>query len=276
MAEISWSQQRPSQRSASGCGVAAHQGAAAGNDKWLPICLALIAGYVDAYALLAYGVYVSFMSGNTTQTGYLFGQGKLFAALHSAVAILFFVLGAFSGTWLTNSKLRQSRQVLLGVIAAILALIIGGTQFGILASHAAVSIATLAVAMGLLNTTHSHIGAEPVSLTFVTGTLNKVGSHLALALRGARLPDAQGEWDTHLHRSRLVASVWASFLSGAIMSGAASAYFGAWALLAPCLILLALVRCSRFGGVRRRNSEESLRNLTAADRGRPLVDEIRP
>ena len=32
----------------------------------LAICLALTAGYVDAYGLTALGTYVSFMSGNTT------------------------------------------------------------------------------------------------------------------------------------------------------------------------------------------------------------------
>ncbi|MGE5186638.1 MAG: DUF1275 family protein [Acidobacteriota bacterium] len=31
----------------------------------LPIGLALVAGYVDAYAVLTFGVFVSFMSGNT-------------------------------------------------------------------------------------------------------------------------------------------------------------------------------------------------------------------
>jgi len=77
----------------------------------LAIGLALIAGYVDAYALLAYGVYVSFMSGNTTQSGSAIGQGRLLVALPSAVAILFFVVGAFAGTWLTKSRLRNSRQV---------------------------------------------------------------------------------------------------------------------------------------------------------------------
>jgi uncharacterized membrane protein YoaK (UPF0700 family) len=142
----------------------------------LAIWLALIAGYVDAYALLAYGVYVSFMSGNTTQTGSMIGQGKLLVALPSALAILFFVVGAFAGTWLTKSTLRSSRQVPFSVIASVLAIIIGGTQLGNLALHAEVIIAMLALAMGMLNSTQSHIGPETLSLTFVTGTLNKIGN----------------------------------------------------------------------------------------------------
>jgi uncharacterized membrane protein YoaK (UPF0700 family) len=47
-----------------------------------------------------------------------------------------------------------------------------------------------------------------------------------------------------------MARVWAGFLSGAILSGAASTYFGVWALLAPCLILLALASYMTFGASR--------------------------
>jgi uncharacterized membrane protein YoaK (UPF0700 family) len=209
-------------------------------ERRLAICLALIAGNVDAYGLLAYGTYVSFMSGNTTQTGSMTGQGRPLAALPSALAILFFVAGSFAGTWLTHSTLRHSRQVLFGAIAALLAMIIGGTQVGNPALHAGGYIATLSLAMGLINTTLSHIGAEPVNLTFVTGTLNKMGHHLALALRQAPLPDAQGQWDTHFRRAGLMASVWAGFLTGAMVCGAATSYLGAWVLLPPFLIVLAL------------------------------------
>jgi hypothetical protein len=36
----------------------------------LAAALAMIAGFIDAYGMITYGVFVSFMSGNTTQTGY--------------------------------------------------------------------------------------------------------------------------------------------------------------------------------------------------------------
>src|SRR2546428_13015436 len=38
--------------------------------------LAMIAGYMDAYGYITFKTYVSFISGNTTQTGYLAGQGN--------------------------------------------------------------------------------------------------------------------------------------------------------------------------------------------------------
>jgi uncharacterized membrane protein YoaK (UPF0700 family) len=223
--------------------------------KWLPpdarseaslaICLALIAGYVDAYGLLAFATYVSFMSGNTTQAGMLIGQGKLLAALPSALAIASFLAGSIAGTWLTLSRLRQSRRLLLGVVAALLAVVIGVMPTGRLDDAA--GIATLGMAMGMMNSTLNRVGAEPVSLTFVTGTLNKLGRHLALAVKGAPLPDAQGPWDTHLGRACLLASMWAGFLGGAVLSGAASSYFGVRALLPPALTLLALALFSGAG-----------------------------
>ena len=40
------------------------------NAELLAAALAMIAGFIDAYGIITYGVFVSFMSGNTTQTGY--------------------------------------------------------------------------------------------------------------------------------------------------------------------------------------------------------------
>ncbi len=214
-------------------------------ERRLAIGLALVAGYVDTYALLAFGTYVSFMSGNTTQTGAATGQGKFVAALPSALAIVCFVAGCFAGTWLMHSSLRRTRRLLFGVVAALVAVIAltpmpSRLEEAGMALGAEAAIATLSMAMGMMNATLSRVGAEPVNLTFVTGTLNKIGRHLALAVRKAPLPDAQGPWDTHLVRAGVMASIWAGFLTGGVLSGAASTHFGARALLAPLLILLAL------------------------------------
>jgi len=207
-------------------------------ERRLAICLALIAGYVDAFSLRAFATYVSFMSGNTTQIGVLTGQGKLFSALAPALAIVFFVAGSFAGTWLTQSGLRYSRRLLFGLVSILLAVVIGLTQLGAL--DAAVSIAILSLAMGMMNATLSKVGGEAVSLSFVTGDLSRVGSHLALAVQRAPLPDAQGPWDTHRRRAARLGIVWAGFLAGAAFSGAAVSYLGVLALLPPLVILLAL------------------------------------
>jgi uncharacterized membrane protein YoaK (UPF0700 family) len=213
------------------------------DQRRLAMCLALIAGYVDAYGIRALGVYVSFMSGNTTQAGSFIGQAQLAKALASALAIVFFVSGASVATWLIHSGLRHARQLLLGMVVVSLALIIGATHLDALSAGA--GIATLALAMGIMNTTQSQVGAESVSLTFVTGDLHRLGTHLALALKRAPLPGAQGPWDTHLRRASVLGRVWAAFLVGAALSVAATSRLGVWSLLLPCLILLALAPFSR-------------------------------
>jgi uncharacterized membrane protein YoaK (UPF0700 family) len=90
-----------------------------------------------------------------------------------------------------------------------LAVIIGLTHLGSLNAYAGAAL--LSLGMGIMNGTLSQVGGEPVNLTFVTGSLNKCGRHLALAFRAAPLPDAHGPWDTHLRRAFLMAGLWAAF-----------------------------------------------------------------
>jgi uncharacterized membrane protein YoaK (UPF0700 family) len=203
----------------------------------------MIAGFIDAYGMITYGVFVSFMSGNTTQTGYQTAEGAFGLASLSALAILFFVVGSFAGTLLAQFAGRLARRLVFGVVAAALALVIGFTQLAWLSGAAA--IAAISFAMGVMNSAFSRVGAQSVSLTFVTGTLSRVGSHLAMALRRAPLPDAEGSWDTHLRRALLLARVWVGFLVGALLSGAATPRYGAWVLLPPALILAALAAFDR-------------------------------
>lgn len=199
------------------------------------MCVAMVAGYVDAYGLRAFHTYVSFMSGNTTEFGSMIGQGRLVVA--SALAILFFVWGSGAGTYLPHSRLRHPRQLLLGLVAVLVAAV-GVSKAGPTDAYAC--IATLGFAMGAMNTTLTGIGAESVGLTFITGDLSRIGSHLALAVGRVPLADAQGPWDTQVHRAFLLASVWGSFVIGAAISGAMSSHFGAWLLVYPALILVAL------------------------------------
>jgi len=62
-----------------------------------------------------------------------------------------------------------------------------------------------------MNSALSKVGVESVSLTFVTGTLSRIGGHLAAAAAGKRLPERQGLEDSHLARARIDASIWVGF-----------------------------------------------------------------
>jgi uncharacterized membrane protein YoaK (UPF0700 family) len=211
--------------------------------EWLAVTLAMIAGFVDAYGIMTYDTYVSFMSGNTTHTGYKAGQGDWWAAVLSALAIVFFIGGSFAGASLAHFGVQRIRRLIFGAVAILLALIVGFTQLGFL-SHG-VPIAVLGFAMGAMDTALSRVGTQNASLTFVTGTLSRIGVQLALAVQHAPLPDRQGPWDSHLYRTFLMAGIWAGFLAGALLSGMATPRFGVWVLLVPALILSVLATFDR-------------------------------
>ncbi|HEX8896270.1 MAG TPA: YoaK family protein [Terriglobales bacterium] len=200
------------------------------------ISLALVAGYVDGYALRVFGIYVSFMSGNTTMAGIEAGQGHFLIALIPALAIAGFVLGSFVGNWFAHSQLPHSQRLLFIASAVLIA---GFVVLNLhISGNANRSLPMLSVAMGMINPAVTRIGGEPVSLTFVTGTLNKMANHLALGVGRARLPNAEGKWDTHFYRAALEASLWVGFLAGAILCGASS-HFGVLELVPASLALLA-------------------------------------
>jgi uncharacterized membrane protein YoaK (UPF0700 family) len=202
------------------------------------IALTMVAGYVDGYALRVFGIYVSFMSGNTTLAGTQLGQTHYLAALAPMLAIAGFLCGSFLGNWFTHSQMRHSQRALFLSAAALLACFLVLNLYA--AATPNLGILVLSLAMGMINPAVTRIGSEPISLTFVTGTLNKIGNHLALAVRRTSLPDAQGAWDTHFHRAFLEASVWAGFLSGAVLSGLASRHYGVLGMLPASIVLLAL------------------------------------
>jgi len=128
--------------------------------------------------------------------------------------------------------------MIFGLIAGLLATVAGLDRRG--PWNAPVEIAMLSVAMGMMNPALSKIGGEAVSLTFVTGTLSRIGGHLASAARRNPLPDRQGPGDSHLSRARIDASVWSGFLVGASLSGIMISHFHILALLPACVVMIVL------------------------------------
>src|SRR5258708_11800449 len=177
------------------------------------LVLALVAGYVDAFAILHFGVYASFMSGNTTQAGLQAGLDARSLAWWSLTPIPAFVAGVVLGT-LALSTGDTVRRMLL-IVAGLLAV----SQIPNVPALPAV--VTLSFAMGLMNTTVTRVGGQAVSLGYVSGGLNNLGQHLALALRGMPLDGPEYPGDSHARRALLLLSLWAAFLSGAAVAALA-------------------------------------------------------
>ncbi|HKQ33055.1 MAG TPA: YoaK family protein [Thermodesulfobacteriota bacterium] len=208
----------------------------------LAVCLAIVAGYVDAYGFLTFSTFVSFMSGNTTRAGYSIGLGYYHAALPAALAIISFIAGVFSGTLLNRSHTIRSRRALYFSITALLVLYIAASHLGVVTTFPGIIL--LSFTMGVMNTALARVGKEPVNLTFVTGTLSQIGGHLALAARREPLGDSEGAGDTHLRRALMLSLIWAGFLGGAILGGIATSLVREWMLVIPLLMMLSLALIS--------------------------------
>jgi uncharacterized membrane protein YoaK (UPF0700 family) len=202
------------------------------------IFCAVVAGYLDGYGFLILKTYVGFMSGNTTSSGVMIGSGHFCAASNAALAIICFVAGSFVGALLAQSKGRHFHRVSFAIIAMLLATVAGLEWYG--PGNKAFEIALLCLAMGVMNPALSKIGVEPVSLTFMTGTLNRIGGHLASAVGRKPLKDSNAEGDSHLRRAGLDTSVWSGFLVGAVLAGMLLPSLRALALLPPCAVMVLL------------------------------------
>lgn len=203
----------------------------------LAAALALVAGYSDAYLFINYNLYASFMSGNTTQTGLRGGQTNFGEAIYSFLPIPCFFAGIFVGTLIENTNKSAAPRTLLATVAALSAIVIG-VEYLMLSHY--LTVIVLSAAMGILNTIVTKVGAQAVSLGYVTGVLDKAAKHLAQGIKGEPVEQAQGAWDTHWSRVRVLLAVWTAFLAGAFVAGIIAARLTFAALLPPVLLLLLL------------------------------------
>ncbi|MEH3040877.1 MAG: YoaK family protein [Sphingomonas paucimobilis] len=150
------------------------------------VLLAALAGIVDALAFSGLGgFFASFMSGNSTRFGVGLAHGWNGAAATAAALVLSFVAGAMFGTIAGAAATeRQGRraEAVMGLVTILLAL---GAA---LATFAPLTLAMLllAAAMGAQNAVVAPDGEVRVGLTYMTGTLVRIGQRLARRLMGDR------------------------------------------------------------------------------------------
>ena len=147
----------------------------------LACALSAMAGYVDSIGFLHLGgLFVSFMSGNSTRLGVSLAQANWSNAAEAFGLILLFVTGAACGSLIVLGRGANRQPWVLLVEAMLLALAALCYAFGL--SNAAV--AAMVLAMGLENAVFQIDGGAGLGLTYVTGTLIKVGQLAAAALTG--------------------------------------------------------------------------------------------
>lgn len=197
------------------------------------VCLAALAGFVDALAFTSLGgFFASFMSGNSTRLGVGLGQGLGGDALTAGGLILSFVSGVIVSSVIVRAAGARHKAAVMAVVTALLTLaaIVATVTPGPLV------LVLLAAAMGTENGVFNRDGEVTIGLTYMTGSLVRIGQKLAGALMGD--PDRWG-WIPYL-------ALWLGFLAG-VVSGAASQLRWGWdalwlAALISAVLTLAIAR----------------------------------
>ncbi|MGN6405991.1 YoaK family protein [Sinomonas sp.] len=159
--------------------------------------LSATAGYVDAVAYIHLGGYfVSFMSGNTTRASSDVVHGSLVGAGLALGLVAFFVLGVVTSTL----AFRRSEIFRLPLVLALASLLLAvGALIPALGAEPAVP-PLLAMAMGVVNTSYTKNGEVSIGLTYMTGTLVKIGQNFAAALTGG----SHARWLKYLSRWTMI------------------------------------------------------------------------
>ncbi|WP_292181195.1 YoaK family protein [Brevundimonas sp.] len=201
-------------------------------DRGMALLLAGLAGYVDSLGFLQLGgVFVSFMSGNSTRLAASVASGHWLAAGRLMAILAVFVLGSFLGALIAGGEGARSRsRVLLfeGLLLACAALAAG---FGL----TPLAILLMVTAMGAENSVFLRNGEVGVSLTYMTGTLVKLGQALA-ARATAR--------DRTAYRPYL--ALWAGLTAGAVLGALTYGVLGLAALWPAAVLALSLSLVARF------------------------------
>jgi uncharacterized membrane protein YoaK (UPF0700 family) len=170
------------------------------------------------------GLFVSYMSGNSTQLAAALGQGNLAAAAIITKLVVLFVLGAAAGQVLAGFTGEWHMSWVLAAVAILLTI----------AGLSTTAPEPMVFAMGALNASMHRAGNVPVSLTFVTGVLVRFGQGL-----GDLLTRRSRDWQWLAQ-----AVPWFGLIAGATVGSAAFARIGPAAIWTSVALAVFLLACS--------------------------------
>jgi uncharacterized membrane protein YoaK (UPF0700 family) len=192
----------------------------------LACALSALAGYVDGIGFLHLGgLFVSFMSGNSTRMGVSLAEGNWSASAEALILIVLFVLGAACGSLIVLGRGQHSQSRLLLAEAVLLAAAAVCYALGV----ERLAIGAIVLAMGLENAVFQIEGGGGLGLTYVTGALVKVGQLIAAALTGG----APFGWVPNL-------LLWAALVAGSVLGALAYHWLNLAAIWFAAAVALAL------------------------------------
>jgi len=150
-------------------------------DVALAAGLSTLAGYVDAVGFMTLGgFFVSFMSGNSTRLGVGLAMGEWNQAATAFGLIALFVVGVVFGATVARRFGEERRSAVLAAEAVLLLIGAGLCTAG----WREAGMVAVVLAMGVENAVFQRRGDVGVGLTYMTGTLVRMGQRIATALHG--------------------------------------------------------------------------------------------
>jgi uncharacterized membrane protein YoaK (UPF0700 family) len=187
------------------------------------VLLTVVAGFLDAvgFTYLS-GLYVSFMSGNSTGFGVAIAASRLTFVLASASVIGGFVAGVFAGSYLVTRETKGASSIILAVevgLIALSALLVDRTD-------QLAGFIPVCIAMGMQNAVAPPIAGVQGGRGYVTGALVGLGQALALAIKDRK----------HLLEAAIHLSSWLAIIVGATAGSLSATQIGT-----TCCLLVAAV-----------------------------------
>jgi len=185
----------------------------------LAIALSSLAGFVDALGFVTLGgVFVSFMSGNSTRMSVGIADGHWSQAALVAGILGLFVAGVVLGGVVAEITGPDRRSRKFAVLATVSALLFAGAVAAAL-DWTPVAIIAMTLAMGAENNVFRRDGETSVALTYMTGALVKIGQRVAAAMFGGP------RWSFLPYLG-----LWAGLVGGAVLGALAHRALGLHAL----------------------------------------------
>ena len=212
-------------------------------ERLLAMVFTFVAGFIDSVGFIYLGgVFLSFMSGNTTRSATALVDGNHELMWLAGSCIILFVVGVMLGALvrrlITRSRgLTWAREYVLALISGLL--VVASVCIGI--EQERLGVAVVSVAIGAMNSIFERRGEVSIPLTYMTGTLVKMGQRFVDAFFDGR----HIQWLAHL-------LLWTSLSIGAIAGALAFRWFGTDAVhIVTIIVLVSTVTNARVRAARR-------------------------
>jgi uncharacterized membrane protein YoaK (UPF0700 family) len=201
----------------------------------LAVLLAALAGYVDALGFISIGgFFVSFMSGNSTRLGIALSSGDFSVIIIPLCLIFLFVVGVVAGSLMGHFSHGRRFVSIMSFVTLMLGV---AALLHESAGHLQAMAATV-IAMGAINTLFERNGEVSIAVTYMTGTLVRMGQWIANMLLGG----SPYVWLRYF-------VIWAALVAGACLGAfiyTQMALDGIWiAVIASCVLTLLASRLEK-------------------------------